>query len=171
MLGCEGVFGEVPTLNGSGENQLQFDFVVVFLASFGIRSEEVRLQVVTFALFQDFVRAILVFVLDVENRIDEVLAFQRPETVFPAKSREQCAVAERGLSVEIKLGRPPGRGTAFKFCPEGVKAVAAALRAKRGEVLDFQVSGLFKVVVVNDEVRILLGKGRGLVENNQGRKS
>src|SRR5216683_1303377 len=162
---------EIPALNGSGENQLQFDFVVVFLAGFGIRGEEARLHVVTFAFFQDFVRAILVFVFHVENRIDEVLAFQRPETVLPAESREQGAVAERGLSVEIKLGRPPGGGTVFKFCPEGVEAVAAALRAKRGEVLDSQVSGLFKVVVVSDEVRILLGVGRGLVENNQGRKS
>ena len=100
-----------------------------------------------------------------------MLAFQRPETVLPSESREQGAVAERGLSVEIKLGRPPGGGSVFKFCPEGVEAVAATLRAKRGEVLDFQVSGLFKVVVISDEVRILLGVGRGLGENNQEGKS
>jgi len=41
-----------------------------------------------------------------------------------------------------------------------VEAVADSLGAVCGEILDFEVAGLFEIVIIGDKVRALLGKGR-----------
>jgi len=41
-----------------------------------------------------------------------------------------------------------------------VKAVADSLGAVCGEILDFEVAGLFEIVINRRQVRALLGKGR-----------
>src|SRR4029077_4579552 len=103
-----------------------------------------------------FVRAALVFVLDIENGIDEVFAFQWAYAVLPTESSEDCAVAESGLPIEIQLGCPPSSSAVFEFGPERVEVVAGALRAEGGKIFDFQIAGLFKVVIIGNDIGALL---------------
>src|SRR5205823_13418561 len=72
---------------------------------------------------------------------------------------ENRAVAKSSLSVEIQLGGPPSRSPVFELRPEGVKVVPAALRAIRREILDFEVSRLFQIVAVRNEVGALMSLG------------
>ena len=69
-------------------------------------------------------------------------------------------MVECGLTFKVKFRGPPGCGPVFQLRPEGVKAVSATLRTDGGEVLDVQISGLFKIVVVGDNVGALLGVTR-----------
>ena len=48
----------------------------LFLAGFGVRNEEVRFHVVAFAFFHGLVRPVLLFVLEIQDRIDEVFVLQ-----------------------------------------------------------------------------------------------
>src|SRR5467141_4177583 len=132
----------------------------VLLAGFRVRNEEVRFHIVTFDFLEDFVRAVLVFIFDIEDRIDEVFALQRPEAILPAEAREHRAVVESSLAVQVELRGPPGGCAIFKLGPERVKAVADSLGAIGGEILDLEVAGLFEIVIIGDKVRALLGKGR-----------
>src|SRR2546430_7196798 len=113
----------------------------VLLTSFRIRNEEARFQVVTFAFFEDLVRAVLVFILNIEDRIDEVFARQKPEAILPAEAREQRAVVESCLAVQVELRGPPGGCAVFELGPEGQEVVAASLGAIGGEILDLEVAG------------------------------
>src|SRR5256885_10176140 len=108
----------------------------VLLTSFRIRNEEARFYVETFAFFEDLVRAVLVFILNIEDRIDKVFALQKTEAILPAQAREQRAVVESSLAVQVELCRPPGGCAVFELGPEGVEAVAASLGAIRREILD-----------------------------------
>src|ERR1700719_1051100 len=137
----------------------------VLLTSFRIRNEEVRFQVVTFAFFEDLVGAVLVFILNIKDGIDEVFALQKTEAILPAEAREQRAVVESSLAVQIELRGPPGSCAVFELGPEGVEVVAASLGAISREILDLEVAGFFEIVIIGDKVRSLLGKGRGRREN------
>src|ERR1700674_1781443 len=137
----------------------------VLLTSFRIRNEETRFQVVTFAFFEDLVRAVLVFILNIEDRIDEVFALQKTYAILPAEAREHGALVESSLAVQVDLRGPPGRCAVFELRPEGVEVVAASLGAIRREVLDLEVAGFLEIVIIGDEVRSLLGKGRRRREN------
>src|SRR5712691_2722812 len=113
-----------------------------------------------FHLLQNLVRAALVLVFEIENRVDEVFALQRPQAVLPAKAREDRAVVECGLSIEVQLGSPPGGGTVFKLGPEGVEVVARALGAERREVLYFKAAGFFEIVIIGNEIGPFLSQSR-----------
>ncbi len=117
-------------LNVLDRDQLGFEFVPVFLARFGVGVAVVCFDVVAFDLFQDLVGAAGVFVLDVEDGVDEMLVLEQAEAVLPAKASKDRAVVESGLAIEIKLGGPPGGGAVFEFRPEGVEVIASALRAE-----------------------------------------
>ena len=137
----------------------------VLLPSFRIRSEEVRFHVVAFGFFEDLVGAVLVFILNIEDRIDEVFALQKTEAILPAQAREQRVVVESSLAVQVELRRPPGGCAVFELGPEGVEVVAASLGAIRREILDLEVAGFFEIVIIGDKVRSLLGQGRRRREN------
>src|SRR6202140_1119655 len=137
----------------------------VLLTSFRIRNDETRFQVVAFAFFEALVRAVLVFILNIEDRIDEVLALQKTKAILPAEAREHGAVLESSLAVQVALRGPPGSCAVFELRPEGVEVVAAPLGAIRREVLDLEVAGFFEIVIIGDKVRSLLGKGRRRREN------
>jgi hypothetical protein len=130
----------------------------VVLAGHRVRNEEVRFHVVTFALLEDLVRAILVFILDIKDRIDEVFVLQEAEAILPLDTREYGAVLEGCLPIQVELRGPPGGSAVLELHPEGVKVITAALGSKRGEILDLQVAGLLKVMVVGDDVRVLVSK-------------
>jgi len=132
----------------------------MFLAGFRVRNEKVRFHIVAFDFFEDLVRAVLVFILKIEDGIDEVFVLQKAEAILPAEAREHRAVVESSLAVQVELRGPPSGGAVFKLGPERVKAVADSLGAVCGEILDFEVAGLFEIVIIGDKVRALLGKGR-----------
>src|SRR5713226_3281181 len=135
VLGSEGILREVPALECAGQDELQLDFMKVFLAGFRVRNEEVRFHVVAFAFFEDLVRAVLVFILDIKDGIDEVLALQRPEAILPAETREHGAVVEGGLAFQVQLRGPPRGRAILKLDPKGMEVVAASLGAQGGEIL------------------------------------
>src|SRR3981081_2122647 len=101
----------------------------VLLTRFRIRNEEARFYVETFAFFEDLVRAVLVFILKIEDGIDEVFVLQKPEAILPAEAREHRAVVESSLAVQVELRGPPSGCAVFKLGPERVKAVADSLGA------------------------------------------
>src|SRR6266436_1233241 len=137
----------------------------VLLTSFRIRNEEARFYVETFDFFEDLVGAVLVFILDIKDRIDEVFALQKTEAILPAEAREQRAVVESSLAVQVELRGPPGGCAVFELGPEGVEVVAASLGAISGEILYLEVAGFFEIVIIGDKVRSLLGEGRRRREN------
>src|SRR5260370_27461612 len=139
----------------------------VLLAGFRVRNEEVRFHVVAFAFLEDFVRAVLVFILDIEDGIDEVFALQRPDAILPSEAREHRTVAESSLAVQVELRGPPSGCAVFELNPVGEEVVAASLGAKGGEILDLDVAGLFEIVIIGDKVRPLLGMGRRGKENRE----
>src|SRR5260370_4834677 len=108
----------------------------VLLLSFRVRNEEVRFHIVTFDFFEDLVRAVLVFILDIKDGIDEVFALKKTEAILPAEAREHRAVVESSLAVQVELRGPPGGCAVFALGPEGVEVVAASLDAIRREILD-----------------------------------
>src|SRR5256886_17224472 len=114
-----------------------------------------------FAFLEDLVSAVFVFILNIENGIDEVLALQRPEAILPAETGEHRAVVKGGLTVQVKLCGPPGGRPVFKLGPVGVEAVTAPLGANSGEILDLKVAGLFQIVIVGHKIRAFLSNGRG----------
>jgi hypothetical protein len=130
------------------------------LPGFRVRNKEIRFHIVAFDFFEDLVRAVLVFILNVEDGIDEVFVLQKPEAILPAEARENRTVVESSLTVQVELRCPPSGCAVFKLGPERVKVVADSLGAVCGEILDFEIAGLFEIVIIGDKVRALLGKGR-----------
>src|SRR6266403_3464161 len=133
--------------------------MLMFPAGYGIRIRGVRFAVMTFDFLQDLVGTADVFVLDIKNRVDEMLMLQQPEAILRAKPGKKSAVVEIGLAVEIKLRGPPRSSSIFELHPKSMEVVAAALRAKRGEVFDLEAARLLHVVIVGNNVRILLSPG------------
>src|SRR5712671_1394041 len=142
----------------------------MLLASYGVRDKKIRRNVVTFYFPEDFVGAILVYVLNIKDWIDEVFVLKRTKTVFPAYAGEKCAVAKSGLAIQIKLGGPPGRGAVFQLGPEGMKVIAAMLGPESRKVFDLKVAGLFQIVIVGNKIGAFLAPcgGRGK-QPNQGK--
>src|SRR5712664_1276079 len=137
----------------------------VVLSGHRVRNKEIGFHVVAFDLFQDLVGSVLIFILEVENRIDEVFALQNSEAILPSETCEYRAVVERGLAVQVELRGPPGCRAVFEFAPEGMEVIPASLRAKCGEILDLQVAGLFEIVVISDKVWVLLREDWSRSEN------
>jgi hypothetical protein len=139
----------------------------VVLASHRVRNKEIRFHVVAFAFLENLVRPVLVLILDIEDRIDEVFALQHPEAILPSETCEYRAVVKRGLAVQVEFRGPPGCCAVFELAPEGMEVIPASLRPKCGEIFDLQVAGLFEIVVISDKVRVLLRKGWGWSENRK----
>src|SRR6266849_331851 len=139
----------------------------VFLASLSVRNEEIRFHIVAFAFLEDFVRAVLVFILDIEDGIDEVFALQRPDAILPAETCEHGAVVEGGLAVQVQLRGPPSGRAVLKLGPIGVEIVPTSLGAEGGVILDLKVARLFEIVVISDKVRVLLTQGSRWRENGE----
>ena len=168
ILGDNRVLRDIPSIERLRQEQLAFDFVIVKLAGRCIGLGVVRFHVVAFDFLQDFVGGAGLLVFDVEHRVDEVFTLQQAKAILPAKSGEDRAVIECGLSVKVDLGGPPGGGSVFEFGPECVKVIAAALRAEGGEVFDLEAPRLFQIVVVGDDVGALLRVRRNCSEAEGG---
>src|SRR5712672_3970043 len=142
----------------------------MLLASYGVRSKKIRCPIVTFHFPEDFVGAILVYVLNVKDWIDDVFVLKRAKTVFPAYAGEKRAVAKSGLAIQIKLGGPPSCSSVFQLGPKGMEIIAAMLGPERRKVFDLKIAGFFKIVVVGDKIGAFLAPcgGRGK-QPNQGK--
>src|SRR5882757_979766 len=99
-----------------------------------------------------------VFVLDVENGVDEVLAQQRPETVLPAISVEHGAVIRSALAGEVHFGGPPSSGSVFEFNRAAGEWVSKLGRCLYTLEFDFEISRLFEGVGISDEIGPLLSR-------------
>src|SRR6202040_1348238 len=120
---------DIPALNVAGEQKLELQFMFVLLPQGGVGIGEIGLSVVPFDFLQNLVGTADLPVFDIEHWIDEVFAPQQAKAVFQPKPSKYATVGEGRLAVHIKRSRPPSRGAVFQFRPEGVKVVAATLRA------------------------------------------
>src|SRR5882762_271487 len=170
ILGRDHVFADVPSFEGAGQDEFEFKFVDILFASYGVRRKKIRGHIVTFYFPEDFVGAVLVYVLNVKDWIDDVFVLKRPKTVFPAYAGEKSAVAKSGLAIQIKLGGPPSRSAVFQFSPESMKVIAAMLGPERRKVFDLKIAGFFKIVVVGNKIGAFLApcRERGK-QHNQGK--
>jgi len=70
------------------------------------------------------------------------------------------AFAGGGLAVQVELAGPPGLHPVLEFQGGGEEGIAAAGRAGHRLSADLQVSGLFHLVGVGDEIGFLRGQRR-----------
>src|SRR5450432_115051 len=129
IFGGNRIFDEVPTLVSAREQELELQLMSMLPSGDGVGIEPVFLDIVAFHFFQNFVGAAGVFVFDIDDGIDEVLALERTKAILPAEPGEKSAVVKRGLAINVELGGPPGGSAVFEFHPESVEIVAAALGA------------------------------------------
>src|SRR5229473_11063 len=106
----------------------------------------------TFDLFEKLVRAVDMFIFDVENRIDEMFPAERPKAIFPSDASSDRALIEGGLGIEIKFRRPPCGRTVLEFHPIGMVLIAGPLGAEGGEILDFKAAGFLQELIIGDDV-------------------
>src|SRR5262249_21962699 len=109
------VLAEVPSFIVAAQDQLELKLSLALLAGNGIYFDEVADTIVAHDFQQAFVGAVDVFELDVQHRIDPVLASQRAETVFPAESGEDGTVLRGAHAIQIELGSPPGFGAILEL--------------------------------------------------------
>src|ERR1700730_4574006 len=112
-----------------------------------------------FDFLQNLIGSVLLLVLNVDHRIDEMFSLEYAEAIFPAKAREKSAVVKGGLRVEIEFRGPPGRGAILEFHPKSMEVACASLRAERRKIFDIQIPRLFEVVIVGHDIRTFLGVG------------
>ena len=153
------VFGDVPVLDVGGEDELEFGLVLVLAAGVAVGSGQVGLAVVADDFEDGLVGAGDVFVLDVEDRVDDVVAHERADAVLDAEAGKDGRILRGGLAIEIELGGPPGADAVFEFQGGGAVVGAAVGAGQGGFGFDFEVAGLLQVVGVGDEVGLLLGAG------------
>ena len=151
-LGCQRVEREIPSLPGCRQQQLKLQFVIVPLAQNGICGRGIGFDVVAFDFLHDLVGIANLFVFHVEHGIDHVLALEDAEAIFHPEPGENGAVAERALSVQVELSRPPGRCSVFQLEPIGHEVSASALCRKIGERFDLEAARFLKIVVVGHKV-------------------
>src|SRR5882724_897166 len=132
----------------------------MLLASYCVRSKKIRCHIVTFYFPEDFVGAVLVYVLNIKDWIDEVFVLKRAKTIFPAHAGEKCAVAKSGLAIQVKFGGPPSRSAVLQFSPEGMEIIAAMLGPESRKVFDLKVAGLFQIVIVGNKIGAFLAPCR-----------
>jgi len=57
----------------------------MFLRASAFETRKVRFHIVAFDFFEDLVRAVLVFILKIEDGIDEVFVLQKAEAILQRK--------------------------------------------------------------------------------------
>src|SRR5277367_2249357 len=128
ILGGDSVLRNIPSGEGLRKQQLELQLVIVLFAQQRVGVSVIGFNIVPLDFLQNLVGAAGVFVFDIQHGIDEMLLLQKAKTVLPAKTSKNRAVVERGLAVEINLGRPPRGCAVLELGPEGVKVVTTALR-------------------------------------------
>src|SRR5712692_1192671 len=132
----------------------------VGLAELGVRPAESGRVAHNF--FLDAACLVDAFVLEVEDRIDPVLALQRPEAVFKSPAGEDCAVSCGRLSLQIKFRSPSSRHSVFELdVGSEIEPLSRAWNAHRARGFDLQVSRVLEMMIIGDEIRALLRSTAG----------
>src|SRR5436305_11596346 len=106
VLGDNCVLGNIPAMECFRENQLGFEFVLVFLTGFGVGGGVIFLNIMPFDFFQYLVGAADLLVFNVKHRVDEVLPLKNAEAIFQPEAGEKGALVKRGLAVEVEFSGP-----------------------------------------------------------------
>jgi hypothetical protein len=146
--------------------------MLMLLLGLGIGKGVIGLAIEADHFDHGLVRAVGVFVFNVQHRVDPMLVHQRAKTIFPAKAGEKRAVMEGSLPIEIELRGPPRFRAIFEFDPGSDEVVAMLLGSVDGIHLNFEVAGLFEMMRVGYEVgRLLrcrtLGNAKGCARPRQ----
>lgn len=161
-------FSEMFQLFKLEENQLQFALVLVFLAGYAVRIEEIGLTVVSHHFKHGLVGAGGVFILHIQNGIDPVFPHQRAKAVFDSKAGKQGGIVGRRLPVEVKLCGPPGANSVLQLKRRSRIAIAAVGGPQSRLGFQFQFSRLFQIMGVGDEIGFVLSlSGWGKAEEKQ----
>src|SRR5215469_8267461 len=99
-------------------------------------------------LFHDAAGLVHAFVFEIEHRIDTVLALERAEAVLNPPAREHGAVTRGGLAFDVELAGPSAGDAIFDFSiGSNEQLLPRAGDSGRAAGLDFQIAGLFQMVV------------------------
>ena len=98
-----------------------------------------------------------------------MLAHEGAESILKAEAGEEGGFLAGGLAVEIELGGPPAGDAVFQFAGDCTISVAFGRLAEGGFGFDFEVSWLFEVVRVGDEIGLFLGL-QGLMSGGRERE-
>src|SRR5579883_20840 len=106
LLGNE-VLGNRPALVIAAEDQLCFNLPLFLKPRLAVGRCQIIVAIVIHDLEQTLVRPIDVLELDVEDRIDPMLAREEPEAILPPVAGKDRALPSRGLAVKVELACPP----------------------------------------------------------------
>src|SRR5262249_33464344 len=111
------ILGNIPSLDLARQDQFGFElsFVLQSCLTVGLALSFLSIEPDNF--FQCLIGAIKMFIFDVENGIDTVLAHQETKSILESKAREQAAIMSSVLAVYVKLGCPPSFRAIFDFSP------------------------------------------------------
>src|SRR5207253_10095252 len=124
-----------------------------------VRLREIRIMPNDF--FLNLVRFIDVFILEIQNWVEQMLAQQRTDSIFPAPPSEDGALPSRALAFQIQFARPSPEYTIFQLEPRCEIGALIAFRHANGRSGgDFKISRLLQVMAVGDEIRTLLPVSR-----------
>src|SRR5438067_2538423 len=86
----------------------QFCFKLAFMlqARFTVGGAVTILAVESDDFLQSLIRAVDVFVFNIQNRVDPVFLHEEAETVLKPIPGEERTVVKRFLTIDIELGRP-----------------------------------------------------------------
>src|SRR4051794_25540251 len=97
-------------------------------------------------LFQCLIRAVNVFVFEIQNRVDPVFLHEEAETVLKPVPGEERTVMKRFLTINVELGCPPGLGSIFEFGPVPDEGILAGGSPENRIGRDLETSGFFHMV-------------------------
>jgi len=118
------------------ELQLKMDRLVT-KAGFAVGLGQIGLAVMANDFKEHLVGAVDVFVLDVNDWIDEVLAHQGPKAIFKPEAGEKRGFVGGGLTIEVEFGGPPGENPVFELDVHGSEPVGIFWLAEGGFALNF----------------------------------
>src|SRR5579871_3894112 len=136
------VLSKGPALVVTTENELGFQFPLLFAARLSTRRGQVINAIMVHDFEERFVSAIDVFELEVEHRINPVLACQNAKAILPPITREQRVFALSRLAVEVELTCPPTGDPVFELEGAAPKTVVPTRLARHIFGSEFQVPRL-----------------------------
>ena len=149
------VSGNVPSPVVASQNELGFNFVIAHGPQFGIGPNEVASRIEAHDLLDGFIGVTDVLELDVDDGIHPVFIGQGPESVFPPQASKNCAVVKSLLALQIEFTRPPARDAIFEFSPIRQITIGHPRDTQDQIGSDLQISPLFHVVTVGNEIHVI----------------
>src|SRR6266849_5958410 len=118
-----------------------------------IRLQLVRERVVADNLAQTLIGLIDIRILDVNHRVDPVLAEQRPKPIFDFVAREDTSLPASALTGQVQLSCPPSSSAVLQFQKRIQESVSARGRPHHFIGGNLEASRLFQLMTIGHEVR------------------